>query len=146
MVVLFGTKDRIPWLASEPSWQSRMGEGWRRTKCLGKGANGVAGLWEFQGDPAKKPAITQDVVEQSEFNMLQPRETRLGGKSAIDEGDLGRKMATGCRLVGIYGAMFCDRGAPNFKTPVSFHAYSICLSFKLFSLLTQSFLQEENIN
>ncbi|KUJ12865.1 kinase-like protein [Mollisia scopiformis] len=44
---------------------SELGPGWKGKKILGKGDFGIVSLWEYVGDEAKTPAITQIVVKQT---------------------------------------------------------------------------------
>jgi serine/threonine protein kinase len=84
------------WFASEPDWMSRVGDGWKGTRFLGRGSKGVAGLWEYQpkNDP-NAPAITQMVVKMSELDDFDEKfRKRIGGpKTAKDEGIIGEKLA-----------------------------------------------------
>jgi hypothetical protein len=38
------------WLKSEVFWKDRVGPGWEPVRVLGRGGNGIAGLWQFNGD------------------------------------------------------------------------------------------------
>ncbi|KAI6711357.1 hypothetical protein JHW43_006129 [Diplocarpon mali] len=90
-MLAFRPQDEAAFLASEPTWKNRIGQGWHGTKLLGKGSFGVTGLWEYLGDDPKAPALKQVVVKQSQF-----KEYELGsksGKTTLDEGNLGLMIA-----------------------------------------------------
>jgi serine/threonine protein kinase len=82
----FRDSQKQAFLDSEPSWTVRLGDGWKGIKFLGKGSFGIVGLWEYQGDPTKAPAVTKVVVKQSADEPMDDMNIVWGGKSAMDEG------------------------------------------------------------
>lgn len=85
---------QIPaWLDSEKDWEQRLGEGWTGTKFLGKGSFGIVGLWEYRGDPANAPEITQVVVKQCEDADQDPERNIWGGKTPYDEARILTKLS-----------------------------------------------------
>jgi hypothetical protein len=58
-------KDQKTWLASMPYWKAGgLGSGWEGSTILGRGAFGVAGLWEYKGTDPGQP-LRYVVVKQS---------------------------------------------------------------------------------
>lgn len=47
------------WIQSMPKWQHGLGEGWVGRRVLGRGGNGIAGLWEYIGDPREKQSLDE---------------------------------------------------------------------------------------
>lgn len=98
MNVPFRDSDAEAWFGSEPEWASRVGEGWKGTKILGKGSKGVAGLWEYRpenGDLSNAPAVRQMVVKMTQLDDSEEQGRRRlnGPKTAFDEGDFGVKIS-----------------------------------------------------
>lgn len=84
-MLAFRPQDEPAFLASEPTWRHRIGQGWQGTKFLGKGSFGVTGLWEYKGDGPNPPALKQVVVKQT-----QPKAYDLeNARSTLDEGNIG---------------------------------------------------------
>lgn len=87
MALAFSASDEEKWLTSEPEWTSRLGDGWRGVKFLGKGSGGIAGLWEYHEDGEHDPtALRKVVVKQSEATQDWDQTTPLGPKTPFDEG------------------------------------------------------------
>lgn len=82
----FRENQKQAFLDSEPTWSQRLGDGWKGTRFLGKGNFGIVGLWEYRGDPARAPPVTQVVVKQSTDEPMDEFHEIWGGKSAMDEG------------------------------------------------------------
>jgi len=53
------------WLDSEKKWKHRVGKGWAAKKVLGRGGQGIIGLWEYEGSDKSSQAMTQVVVKQA---------------------------------------------------------------------------------
>jgi hypothetical protein len=64
----FQDSDIEKWLASEPQWTSRLGEGWKGTKFLGKGSFGIAGLWEYKGENLSQSPDDMDLTPSQELS------------------------------------------------------------------------------
>lgn len=87
MALPFLQEDRQRFLDSEPTWENRIGEGWKGTKFLGAGCFGVTGLWEFEGAPGvSKPAIDKVVVKMAQHYP----DAMAKDRSALEEGEIGR--------------------------------------------------------
>jgi serine/threonine protein kinase len=86
--VPFRDSDKLLFLASEPQWSQRLGEGWKGIRFLGRGAFGVVGLWEYQGDPTapSAPKITKVVVKMSCDEPMDQANLVFGTKSPFEEG------------------------------------------------------------
>jgi hypothetical protein len=94
MGVAFYDSDKDKWLASEPDWSSRLGDGWTGTKFLGKGSHGIAGRWEYQGEESRATSMKKVVVKQSEAEDTNwDRIWTLGKKTPYDEGIYLMKLA-----------------------------------------------------
>ena len=87
--VPFRDSEREQWLASEPTWKHRLGEGWKGVKFLGRGNFGIVGLWRFieTSTTTNPPAIKAVVVKQTcqDLGLSQPV---WGGMTAFDEGNI----------------------------------------------------------
>jgi len=91
-MLAFRPQDEAVWLASEPTWTSRIGNGWR-IKVLGKGSFGVTGLWEYKGGDSNAPAIKQVVVKQTQFAAYDLGQKSFTSRSTLDEGNIGAQLA-----------------------------------------------------
>lgn len=87
--------DRIPeFLASETTWQQRLGDGWVGTTFLGSGCAGSVGLWEYKGNPTTLPSITKVVVKQSSADPdLMPNSDAFGSPTPFDEANILKKLS-----------------------------------------------------
>ena len=75
------------WIATEPTWTSRIGAGWEG-KFLAKGGYGVVGAWTYVAPAETAPVVKDVVVKMSSFEDFAPRER------IYDEGNILRTLAT----------------------------------------------------
>jgi hypothetical protein len=59
----FRDSQKQMFLDSESNWIQHLGDGWKGVRFLGKGNFGIVGLWEYQGQSTKAPAVTKVVVK-----------------------------------------------------------------------------------
>jgi len=91
--VAFRDSDIPKFLASEPTWTQRLGDGWKGVKFLGKGSFGVVGLWRYEGEEGPNaPEVREVVVKQSNLYLNHNVEP-LFGMTGLDEGQMLEKLS-----------------------------------------------------
>ena len=53
------------WLRTEPIRNNRVGKSWRAKKVLGRGGQGIVGLWSYEGPDRDHKGLTEVAVKQS---------------------------------------------------------------------------------
>jgi len=57
-------------LGQEPNYEPVLGSGWKAKRLLGRGTNGVVGLWEYEGEETK--TVKQIAIKQSHTYRKEP--------------------------------------------------------------------------
>ena len=79
------------WIASEPNWRYRVGEGWEG-RFLGEGGWGSVGTWRYAGPPDTAPAVKEVVVKMIPVGDPDDSEGALNGSTVYDEANIGKTL------------------------------------------------------
>jgi hypothetical protein len=64
------------WIATEPFWYTRLGPGWVGQKVLGRGGQGIVGLWSYEG-PENPHPVKEVAVKQASSKLIATGERAL---------------------------------------------------------------------
>ncbi|KAI9743088.1 MAG: hypothetical protein M1818_003383 [Claussenomyces sp. TS43310] len=65
------------WLRSDRRWQNKLGRGWKGRRVLGRGGNGIVGLWEWEGAPGDGEGW------ESRVKRVAVKQMRARGRSGL---------------------------------------------------------------